>query len=142
VDCQENRLAQVATVDQQRELMRYMADLNNWLARDVQDRQAEIRGVNARIENLRREVNNLATGRGMGEILFITLPFVFLNHFQPSQDIIPPQSPLPVKDKWSFQVKVYQCPCRSLNITLLELLYPNTNPIPAQVFHPLSSLLM
>jgi len=142
VDCQENRLAQVATVDQQRELMRYMADLNNWLARDVQDRQAEIRGVNARIENLRREVNNLATGRGMGEILFITLSFVFLNHFQPSQDIIPPQSPLPVKDKWSFQVKVYQCPCRSLNITLLELLYPNTNPIPAQVFHPLSSLLM
>lgn len=142
MDCQENRLAQVATVDQQRELMRYMADLNNWLARDVQDRQAEIRGVNARIENLRREVNNLATGRGMGEILFITLPFVFLNHFQPSQDIIPPQSPLPVKDKWSFQVKVYQCPCRSLNITLLELLYPNTNPIPAQVFHPLSSLLM
>ena len=142
MDCQENRLAQVATVDQQRELMRYMADLNNWLARDVQDRQAEIRGVNARIENLRREVNNLATGRGMGEILFITLSFVFLNHFQPSQDIIPPQSPLPVKDKWSFQVKVYQCPCRSLNITLLELLYPNTNPIPAQVFHPLSSLLM
>ena len=142
MDCQENRLAQVATVDQQRELMRYMADLNNWLARDVQDRQAEIRGVNARIENLRREVNNLATGRGMGEILFITLSFVFLNHFQPSQDIIPPQSPLPVKDKWSFQVKVYQCPCRGLNITLLELLYPNTNPIPAQVFHPLSSLLM
>ena len=50
-----------------------MADLNNWLSRDVQDRQAEIRGVNARIENLRREVNNLATGRGMGEVSFITL---------------------------------------------------------------------
>lgn len=61
---QENRLAQVATVDQQRELMRYMADLNNWLARDVRDRQAEIRGVNARIENLRREIGMMAAPRG------------------------------------------------------------------------------
>lgn len=78
----------------------------------------------------------------MGEILFITLSFVFLNHFQRSQDVIPPQSPLPVKGKWPFQVKVYQCPCRNLNITLLELSYPNTNHILAQVFHPPSSLLM
>lgn len=66
---QENRLAQAATVEQQRELMRYMADLNNWLARDVRDRQAEIRGVNARIENLRRDLGTLAASRGLGAIL-------------------------------------------------------------------------
>lgn len=65
---QENRLAQAATVEQQRELMRYMADLNNWLARDVRDRQAEIRGVNARIENLRRDLGTLAASRGLGAI--------------------------------------------------------------------------
>ena len=42
---QENRLAQLATVDQQRELMRYMRGLNEWLERDVYDRQSELRGV-------------------------------------------------------------------------------------------------
>ncbi|KAG1819261.1 uncharacterized protein BJ212DRAFT_1345067, partial [Suillus subaureus] len=41
----EHRLAQLATVDQQRELMRYMRGLNEWLERDVQDRQAELRGL-------------------------------------------------------------------------------------------------
>ena len=41
-----------------------MADLNNWLARDVRDRQAEIRGVNARIENLRREIGMMSVPRG------------------------------------------------------------------------------
>ena len=29
-------------VDQQRELIRYMSGLNDWLARDVQDWQAEL----------------------------------------------------------------------------------------------------
>ena len=40
---QENRLAQLATVEQQRELMRYMRGLNEWLERDVHDRQSEMR---------------------------------------------------------------------------------------------------
>ncbi|CAA7269900.1 unnamed protein product [Cyclocybe aegerita] len=48
----ENRLAQLATVDQQRELMRYMRGLNEWLERDVHDRQSELRGVVARVDQL------------------------------------------------------------------------------------------
>ncbi|EFI27493.1 hypothetical protein CC1G_15528 [Coprinopsis cinerea okayama7 len=57
----ENRLAQLATVDQQRELMRYMRGLNEWLERDVYDRQNELRGVMARVEALRDELRNMQT---------------------------------------------------------------------------------
>ena len=32
-------------VDQQRELIRYMSGLNDWLTRDVQDQQAKLRTV-------------------------------------------------------------------------------------------------
>ena len=39
---QENHLAQLATVDQQHELMRYMRGLNEWLERDVYGRQSEL----------------------------------------------------------------------------------------------------
>jgi hypothetical protein len=45
-------LAAVATVDQQRELMRYMRGLNEWLERDVHERQAELRGVSTKIDHL------------------------------------------------------------------------------------------
>ncbi|KAK7678727.1 hypothetical protein QCA50_018309 [Cerrena zonata] len=48
----ENRLAHVATIEQQREIMRYLQGLNEWLERDVHDRQSEIRSVNARLDNL------------------------------------------------------------------------------------------
>ncbi|TCD63586.1 hypothetical protein EIP91_005194 [Steccherinum ochraceum] len=51
----ENRHAQVATIDQQREMMRYLRGLNEWLERDVRDRQDEMRSVTERI----RELNNL-----------------------------------------------------------------------------------
>ncbi|KAL0946096.1 hypothetical protein HGRIS_012361 [Hohenbuehelia grisea] len=60
----ENRLAQLATVDQQRELMRYMRGLNEWLERDVHDRQAELRGVSARVEQLANYVRNVGEGVG------------------------------------------------------------------------------
>jgi len=56
---QENRLAQLATVDQQRELMRYMRGLNEWLEQDVHDRQNEIRGVHDRVDRLGQDVRNL-----------------------------------------------------------------------------------
>lgn len=56
---QENRLAQLATVDQQRELMRYMRGLNEWLERDVYDRQNELRGVVARVDELRDQLRNM-----------------------------------------------------------------------------------
>ena len=56
---QENRLAQLATVDQQRELMRYMRGLNEWLERDVYDRQSELRGVVARVEQLSHDIRGI-----------------------------------------------------------------------------------
>ncbi|KAF8556599.1 hypothetical protein OG21DRAFT_1482945 [Imleria badia] len=62
----EHRLAQLATVDQQRELMRYMGGLNDWLARDVQDRQAELRAVTARVDQLREDLGHLGVGAGPG----------------------------------------------------------------------------
>lgn len=60
-------MAQLATVDQQRELMRYMGGLNDWLARDVQDRQAELRAVTARIDQLRDDLGRMGpVGAGPG----------------------------------------------------------------------------
>ncbi|KAJ7922246.1 hypothetical protein B0H13DRAFT_2411739 [Mycena leptocephala] len=55
-----NRLAQLATVDQQRELMRYMRGLNEWLPRDVHDRQAALQGVIARVERLSANIQTMA----------------------------------------------------------------------------------
>ncbi|KAJ7507211.1 hypothetical protein B0H11DRAFT_1970750 [Mycena galericulata] len=52
----ENRLAQLATIDQQRELTRYMRGLNEWLERGVHDRQAELHGVVARVDQLRGDI--------------------------------------------------------------------------------------
>jgi hypothetical protein len=45
--------------DQQRELMRYMRGLNGWFERDVHDRQAELRGVSARVDQLRDDMGRL-----------------------------------------------------------------------------------
>ena len=53
-------------MDQQRELMRYMSGLNDWLARDVQDRQAELRAVTARVDQLREDLGRLGVGAGPG----------------------------------------------------------------------------
>ncbi|KAI6145311.1 hypothetical protein BKA82DRAFT_4312648 [Pisolithus tinctorius] len=61
----EHRRAQVATVDQQRELMRYMRGLNEWLARDVNDRHAELRGVAERIDQLRADMARVGIGAGV-----------------------------------------------------------------------------
>nr|GAT57315.1 predicted protein [Mycena chlorophos] len=55
---QSTRLAQMAMVDQQRELMRYMRGLNEWLERDVQDRQMELRSVAARVDQLAQELRS------------------------------------------------------------------------------------
>ncbi|KAG5637894.1 hypothetical protein H0H81_002779 [Sphagnurus paluster] len=52
----ENRDAQNASVEQQRELMRYMRALNDWLARDTNDRQNELQGLNARVDRLRQDI--------------------------------------------------------------------------------------
>jgi len=52
----------LASLEQQRELMRYMNSLNDWLGHDVEDRQAELRGVSARIDQLRDDLNRLTRG--------------------------------------------------------------------------------
>ena len=56
---QENRLAQLATVDQQREFARYMGGLNDWLERDVYNRQSELRDVVARVEQLSHDIRGI-----------------------------------------------------------------------------------
>jgi hypothetical protein len=45
--------------DQQREIMRYMRGLNEWFERDVHDRQAELGGVSARVDQLRNDIGTL-----------------------------------------------------------------------------------
>lgn len=64
---QENRLAQVATIEQQREIMRYLRNLNDWLDRDVHDRQSEIRSVTERVDFLSNLLNQVLQTRGEGE---------------------------------------------------------------------------
>jgi hypothetical protein len=54
----------LASLEQQRELMRYMNSLNEWLGHDVEDRQAELRGVTARIDQLHDDLNRLGLSRG------------------------------------------------------------------------------
>jgi hypothetical protein len=61
---QENRFMHLASLEQQRELMRYMNSLNEWLGHDVEDRQAEIRGVSARIDQLDGDLNRMGLSRG------------------------------------------------------------------------------
>ena len=51
-------MRQRATTDQQQELVRYLTDLNQWLARDVNQRRNEIRGVEDGIENLRNRLHD------------------------------------------------------------------------------------
>ncbi|KAL0057623.1 hypothetical protein AAF712_015724 [Marasmius tenuissimus] len=47
---------------QTRELLRYMSDLNRWLEQDVTDRQRELRGVLANINDLREQMEHLMQG--------------------------------------------------------------------------------
>ncbi|KAF8552984.1 hypothetical protein OG21DRAFT_1604384 [Imleria badia] len=103
---QEHQLGQLETVDQQRELMRYMSGLNDWLARDVQDRQAESRAVAARVDQLREDLGRLGIGAGPGGPYgeyHPTGPRQYVHHNEePDERVIPStpssgsRSPLPV----------------------------------------------
>jgi hypothetical protein len=53
----------LASLEQQRELMRYMGSLNDWLGNDVADRQAEIRSIYDRLDQLRDDVNRMGYPR-------------------------------------------------------------------------------
>ena len=46
--------------------MRYMDSLNDRLARDVQDRQAELRAVTAHVDQLREDLRRMGVGVGPG----------------------------------------------------------------------------
>ena len=52
----ESRDAQHATINQQQEIMRYMAGLNEWLECDVYDCHAELWGMGNHIDSLRNEL--------------------------------------------------------------------------------------
>ncbi|KAG8851671.1 hypothetical protein FRB96_009167 [Tulasnella sp. 330] len=47
-----------ASLEQQREVIRYLGDLNGWLERDARDRQADMASLAARMDNLRDEMAN------------------------------------------------------------------------------------
>ena len=61
---QESRLAQSATLEQQQEITRYVQQLNDWLSRDVESRQQEIRAVTARVDHLADLVRALIPREG------------------------------------------------------------------------------
>ncbi|KIL66028.1 hypothetical protein M378DRAFT_177981 [Amanita muscaria Koide BX008] len=56
---QEGHLAQTATYQQQQDLVRYMRELNEWLARVVNGRQDELNAVNTRLDFLTSVLLNL-----------------------------------------------------------------------------------
>ena len=51
--------------------MRYLQALNEWLGRDVQDRQSEIRAVAARVDDLRALLEQLLNSQAQGTSLEI-----------------------------------------------------------------------
>ena len=54
----------LASLEQQRELVRYMNSLNEWLGHDVEDRQTGLRGVSDRIDQLCDDLNSIGLTRG------------------------------------------------------------------------------
>ena len=59
---QENRQTQRASIDQQREIMRYLRSLNDWFERDVRDRYNEMRSLAERVDELRRLLGQMPRG--------------------------------------------------------------------------------
>jgi hypothetical protein len=72
----------LASLEQQRELMRYMNSLNEWLGHDVEDRQAELHGVSARMDQLRGDLNR-ALGRGPCKLYQLYMPHIANIHSNP-----------------------------------------------------------
>ena len=59
---QDNRSFQMASVEQQNLLIDHLNRLNQWLTGDQQDRQNEMRGIYARVDQLREDLNRLYQG--------------------------------------------------------------------------------
>ncbi|KZT04943.1 uncharacterized protein LAESUDRAFT_702914 [Laetiporus sulphureus 93-53] len=62
----ENRAAHSASIDQIREIMRYLRDFNEWHGRDVQDRHTEMSGLSTRIDQIGGLLNELLDRRAEG----------------------------------------------------------------------------
>ena len=54
----------LSSLEQQRELIKYMNSLNEWLGHDVERRQTELRAVSDRIDQFRDDLNRLDLTRG------------------------------------------------------------------------------
>lgn len=52
----------MASVEQQNLLIDHLNRLNQWLADDQQDRHNELRGIYARVEQLREDLNRIHQG--------------------------------------------------------------------------------
>lgn len=52
----------MASVEQQNLLIDHLNRLNQWLTGDQQDRQNEMRGIYARVDQLREDLNRLYQG--------------------------------------------------------------------------------
>jgi hypothetical protein len=52
----------MASVEQQNLLIDHLNQLNRWLTGDQQDRQNEMRGIYARVDQLREDLNRLYRG--------------------------------------------------------------------------------
>ena len=77
----------LASLEQQRELVRYMNSLNDWLRHDVEDRQTELRGVFDRIDQLRDDLSSLDLTRGTCRLhttIFLHITYRFPNSPTPS----------------------------------------------------------
>lgn len=64
-------MAQVATIEQQREIMRYMRSLNEWLERDVHDRQSVIHAVSRRVNGLYTLMENVLNRQPEGQTQWV-----------------------------------------------------------------------
>ncbi|KAG9013171.1 hypothetical protein FRB90_006205, partial [Tulasnella sp. 427] len=58
-----NDRAQQIALDQQREVIRYLGDLNGWLERDAHDRQGDMTSLAARLDRLRDELAQRHVGQ-------------------------------------------------------------------------------
>ena len=68
----------LASLEQQRELIRYMNSLNEWLGHDVEDRQAELHGVSARMDQLRDDLDRLGLPRGPCKLYHLYAPYFII----------------------------------------------------------------
>lgn len=66
----------LASLEQQCELMKYVNSLNEWLGHNVEDHQAYLRGVSARIDQHHDGLNRLGPTRGPCKLYHLHMPHI------------------------------------------------------------------